>query len=191
MTPTAPTSPRAELRQRLLSARQTWAQGPTAPAAQAALDKRLAEVLAQLEPDCLGLYWPMKGEFNPRDAALTAQSAWGSRLALPYADKTPVAMHFRPWSGEDPTVVDACGIPSTEGKPVVPDVVLVPCVGFTAEGYRLGYGGGYFDRFLADHPGVTAIGLAWDEALLPREALAPQAHDIRLMAVVTPSQIWG
>ena len=109
-------------------------------------------------------------------------------------------MHFRPWSGEDPTVVDACGIPSTEGKPVVPDVVLVhvvpdvvlvPCVGFTAEGYRLGYSGGYFDRFLADHPGVTAIGLAWDEGLLTRDALAPQAHDIRLMAVVTPSQIWG
>lgn len=191
MTTTPPTSPRAELRQRLLSARQTWAQGPAAPAAQAALDKRLAEVLAQLEPDCLGLYWPMKGEFNPRDAARTAQSAWGSRLALPYAEKTPVAMHFRPWSGEAPTVVDACGIPSTEGKPVVPDVVLVPCVGFTGEGYRLGYGGGYFDRFLADHPGVTAIGLAWDEGLLTRDALAPQAHDIRLMAVVTPSQIWG
>ena len=38
--------------------------------------KGLAEVLAQLEPDCLGLYWPMKGEFNPRDAARTAQSAW-------------------------------------------------------------------------------------------------------------------
>jgi 5,10-methenyltetrahydrofolate synthetase len=76
------------------------------------------------------------------------------------------------------------------GKPVVPDVVLVPCVGFTPEGYRLGYGGGYFDRYLAAHPGVTVIGVAWEQARVSREELAPQAHDLPLMAVVTEARVW-
>ena len=190
--PTPAAEARRALRQRLLSARQAWATSPAAQTAQQALADRLADVLAQLEPACLGLYWPVRGEFNPRDIALTARAASGCALALPYARRTPVEMQFRPWDGTEPDTRDECGLPAPSvAKVVQPDVVLVPCVGFTPEGFRLGYGGGYFDRYLAAHPEVTAIGLAWDEAQVEVSALSPAAHDVPLMAVLTPSATWG
>ena len=76
---------------------------------------------------------------------------------------------------------DECRIPASAGAEVVPDVVLAPCVGFTASGYRLGYGGGYFDRWLDRHPQATAIGVAWsaseiDEAELRAARARHRAH---------------
>lgn len=183
---------RDALRRRLREARNTWAQDASALAtAQAALQKHLLDVLRQLEPECLGVYWPIQGEFNPRPAALTAHGDWGSQLALPWAAKAPRQMHYRLWAGGPVTTLDECGIPSPEGQPCVPDVVLVPCLGFTPNGFRLGYGGGYFDRFLAAHPDVTAVGIAWAQARIEEAELAPQAHDIPLIGVVTELQIWG
>ena len=67
----------------------------------------------------------------------------------------------------------------------MPDVVLAPCVGYTASGYRLGYGGGYFDRWLAAHPHVTAVGVAWALGEIAEAQLAPAPHDMPLMLVVT------
>ena len=131
MTSPEPTLDRPALRRRLLAAHQAWCASPEGEAAQGQLEQRLLDVLAQLEPDGLGVYWPMKGEFNPRTLALRAQAQWDCRLALPFAQREPVAMHFRPWDGGELSSVDECGLPSPAGKPVVPDVVLVPCVGFT------------------------------------------------------------
>jgi 5,10-methenyltetrahydrofolate synthetase len=184
--------PRTALRRRLREARTHWAQDASAWAtAQAALQKNLLDVLRQLEPECLGLYWPIQAEFNPRPVALMAQREWGCALALPWAAKAGRQMHYRPWQGGDVATVDECGIPSPEGKPCEPDVVLVPCLGYTPDGFRLGYGGGYFDRFLAAHPEVTAVGVAWEHALIAREELAPQTHDVPLIGVVTELQIRG
>jgi 5-formyltetrahydrofolate cyclo-ligase len=182
---------RGELRQQLLTTRQNWAESPQAQAAQDALQDKLLDVLRQLEPECLGLYWPIRGEFNPRPAALMAQTTWPCRLALPWAQREPRQMHYRPWDGSDLSAVDECGIPSPEGRPCVPDVVLVPCVGFTSEGWRLGYGQGYFDRFLADHPEVTAIGVAWAHAQIDSGLFSPQSHDLPLIGVVTEMQVFS
>jgi 5,10-methenyltetrahydrofolate synthetase len=178
---------RKALRRRLLADRQAWCDDATRLAqAQAALQHRLLEALRQLEPECLGLYWPLEGEFNPRPAALMIQNEWPCRLALPWAARTADRqMHYRPWQGETPTGKDECGIPSPDGQPCVPDVVLVPCVGFTAEGYRLGYGGGYFDRYLAAHPDVTAIGLSWALGEIDAAVFQPQPHDLPLMGMLT------
>jgi 5-formyltetrahydrofolate cyclo-ligase len=74
---------------------------------------------------------------------------------------------------------------------LVPEVVLVPCVGFTASGHRLGYGGGYFDRWLALHPYVTAVGVAWSVGRLDEGELGAQPHDHPLMFVVTERGIVG
>lgn len=191
MSLTTPNPDRATLRRRLLAERRDWATKPEALAAQEALQTRLAAVLAQLEPECLGVYWPVQGEFNPRAVASSACAQYGCALALPFATKTPVAMHFRTWDGETPDSVDEFGIPCSKGPQVLPDVVLVPCVGFTADGWRLGYGGGYFDRFLAANPDVTAVGVAWAAAQIERSALAPQTHDLPLVAIVTECDIWG
>jgi 5-formyltetrahydrofolate cyclo-ligase len=69
--------------------------------------------------------------------------------------------------------------------------VLVPCVGFTAAGYRLGYGGGYFDRWLALHSHVTTVGVAWASAQLDDATFVPEAHDLPLALVVTERGVVG
>lgn len=173
------------MRQRLRAERELFAKSPAFAAAHAALAGHLAAVLARLEPQCLGLYWAIRAEFNAalalREDAIVGSMPW----ALPFTRREPREMQFRAWDGAPPRLVDDCRIPASDGAPVLPDVVLVPCVGFTREGFRLGYGGGYFDRFMAEHPQVTAVGVAWSFAEITREELGPEPHDQPLMLVVT------
>jgi 5,10-methenyltetrahydrofolate synthetase len=184
-----PPSSRAPLRAALLAARERFSSGPDAAAAQAALARHARAVVERLEPQCLGLYWPVRSEFNAPLAFTDAAglSAWP--LALPYSRREPRAMHYRAWDGQPPGLIDECRIPACEGAEVVPDVVLAPCVGYTDAGYRLGYGGGYFDRWLALHPGVTVIGVAWAMARIDAAAFDVQAHDLPMMAVVTETGV--
>ncbi len=94
-------------------------------------------------------------------------------------------MEFRRWDGAHPALADECGIPSSDGAPVEPDVVVVPCVGFTPAGHRLGYGGGYYDRWLAAHRHVVAVGVAWSFAEVDLATFAARPHDIPLAFVVS------
>jgi 5-formyltetrahydrofolate cyclo-ligase len=176
---------RAVVRRRLLSEREQFVAGPAGPQAQSDLARELRGVVAELEPQCLGLYWPQRGEFNAPAVLLEDEKTRKSRLALPFAQRTPREMHYRLWDGRSPALVDECGIAASAGSAVVPDVVLVPCLGFTDDGFRLGYGGGYFDRWLALHPDVCAIGVAWFAARLDAADLVPMAHDMPLALVVT------
>jgi 5,10-methenyltetrahydrofolate synthetase len=100
-------------------------------------------------------------------------------------------MHYRAWDRSEPTVRDECGLLSTAGAPVTPDVVLVPCLGYTRSGFRLGYGGGYYDRWLAANPHVTAVGIAWSATELSDAELAPQPHDQALMLIITEQGVVG
>jgi 5,10-methenyltetrahydrofolate synthetase len=176
--PDATASDRSTLRRSLLAARRDFAATPAFGAAEAALRAALGPLLDQLEPGLLGVYWPLAGEFDP------GAPAWPR--ALPHARRAPPSMQYRRWDGTGPTAKDDCGIPTATGAIAVPDVVLVPCVGFTREGFRLGYGGGYFDRWLAEHPGVTTIGLAWSGA----ETRFPvEAHDRPLTLVLTEREL--
>ncbi len=162
-----------------------FAASAAAAGAEAALARELRALVAELEPQCLGLYWPQRAEFNA-PAALAADAGLAiSALALPFARRTPPQMHYRAWDGTPPSLRDECGIPSPEGAAVVPDVVLVPCVGYTESGFRLGYGGGYFDRWLAAHPHVCAVGVAWSGSRIDEAEFAPLAHDVRLALIVT------
>jgi 5,10-methenyltetrahydrofolate synthetase len=145
----------------------------------------LKTVLHQLEPECLGLYWPIRGEFDPTVFLGSSDASEFPSAAIPFATRAPASMHYRIWSGETLVIRDECGIPTSEGAPIVPDVVLVPCVGFTCDGHRLGYGLGYFDRWLAKHPHVTSVGVAWSFSEIPEPEFAVQAHDVPLVAIVT------
>lgn len=184
-------TPRAVLRQTLLAQRRAFTtQGEHAAAlraAQSALSAHLRSLLRQMEPECLGVYWAMQGEFDALAACLTDPLLAALPWALPYAQKAPPQMHYRLWDKQPLGTLDECGIPSpTAGPPCEPDVVLVPCVGYTTGCYRLGYGGGYFDRYLAQHPGVTTVGLAWACGEISEETFGPQGHDQPLTLVVTP-----
>jgi 5-formyltetrahydrofolate cyclo-ligase len=173
------------LRTRLLAERMHFAAGAAAAPAEEALARELRALVAELEPQCLGLYWPQHGEFNAPVALSADPGSAISALALPFARRTPPEMHYRAWDGTPPASRDERGIPSPEGGAVVPDVVFVPCVGYTESGYRLGYGGGYFDRWLAAHPHVCAVGVAWSGARIDEAEFAPLAHDVRLTLIVS------
>ena len=79
--------------------------------------------------------------------------------------------------------------PAPDAPELFPDVVFVPLVGFTADGHRLGQGGGHYDRWLAATPSVLPLGLAWDCQL--REELPTEPHDCRLRGVITPTRFYG
>jgi 5,10-methenyltetrahydrofolate synthetase len=179
-------SARAAWRAQLKADRQRWLASPEGAGAAGALGERLTHVLQQLEPLCLGLYWPLPGEFDA-PALWAAQPLPGVSLALPFAEPGG-AMRYRLWDGAAPSARDGMGIPTATGGPANPDVVLVPCLGVTREGYRLGYGGGYFDRWLAAHPGVTAVGLAWR---VGECRFDPEPHDVPLSVVVTDAEVWA
>lgn len=182
---------RPALRRRLLAEREAFAAGASAAAAQVQLAGHLAQILAELEPGLLGVYASVRGEFNAIDA-LQRDRPTKLPLALPYAQRQPAQMHYRAWDGASLTARDECGLPTpATGPPVVPDVVLVPCVGFTRTGYRLGYGGGYFDRWLAAHRGVTAIGVAWSLGEVSEAEFARRPHDLALTLVLTEHGIVG
>jgi len=184
-----PTHSRKTLRARLIAERERFANSDRAAAAATALARSLRELLQQIEPELLGVYWPVRSEFN---AALALQSDESAPklpvalpLALPFASRTPARMEYRRWDGTAPRAIDECGIAASDGDAVVPDTVLVPCVGFTREGYRLGYGGGFFDRWLALHPHVTTIGIAWSVQQIGAAEFRPEAHDQPLTLIVT------
>lgn len=79
--------------------------------------------------------------------------------------------------------------PRADAEELVPDALLMPLVGFTARGDRIGQGGGFYDRYLAEHPGTIAIGMAWDVQEVPELPLEP--HDMKLNAIVTNTRVLG
>jgi 5-formyltetrahydrofolate cyclo-ligase len=182
--PGTPTD-RNVLRRQLRAARDAFVATPASADAAAALSAHLVPVLAQLEPQCLGLYWPIQSEFNAVTACAADPVLSTLPWALPYTHRPVRQMHFRHWDRQTPTHEDECGLLSSSGAPVVPDVLLLPCLGFTADGFRLGYGAGYFDRWLAAHPDTTAVGVAWSVGQMDASQFRPAAHDHPLMLVVT------
>ena len=99
-------------------------------------------------------------------------------------------LQFRAWWPGAPMTKGVYDIPIPDGTAlVVPDAAIVPMNGFDAQGYRLGYGGGYFDRTLdATHPPPLAIGVAFEFAGLP--SIRPQPHDVPMDFVVTEAGIY-
>ena len=186
-----PPRSRKTLRDRLIAERARFAASDRAAAATSALLRHLRELLLQIEPEQLGVYWPVRSEFNAALALQSDKSAPKLPLALPFARRTPRQMEYRRWDGAAPRAIDECGIAASDGETVVPDTVLVPCVGFTREGYRLGYGGGFFDRWLALHPHVTTVGVAWSVQQLDAAEFRPETHDLPLTLIVTEDGVIG
>ena len=118
----------------------------------------------------------------------------GHTIALPYLADETSAMTFREHCdphGQSDLEPGPFGLvqPSGDAEVISPDVLFVPVIGFTAEGARLGQGGGHYDRWLAAHPEALAIGLAWDVQLC--EDLPLEPHDMTLAGVVTPTRMYG
>lgn len=151
--------------------------------------------LVDLVPEgaCVGLYHAIGAE-APADGYARFFAERGNPVALPWFARRGAAMAFRQWDNpftDTGLVADPFGAmqPPESAEFAAIDVAFVPLVAFTAQGARLGQGGGHYDRFLADHPQVTAIGLAWDCQLV--DTLPLDGHDMPLRAVVTPTRLYG
>ncbi|MCL7464723.1 5-formyltetrahydrofolate cyclo-ligase [Phaeovulum sp. NW3] len=178
---------RAE-RARLLAARLQLSGAMRAridEAIAAALAAELAARLGDLRGRVVAGYWPIRAEPDLRPMFARLRAA-GAILALPVVETRAAPLVFRAWVPEVALVRGHWNIlvPPPTARVLVPVVVIAPLVGWDGAGFRLGYGGGYFDRTLAAlQPRPLAIGVGYQGARLP--TIYPQPHDIRLDAIVT------
>ncbi len=174
---------RADLRRAKIAARVALPP-PVHARHSARIEAHLARLLARLAPRVLGFCWPIRGEVDCRGLATRTIEA-GGRACLPLVLQPGAAMAFREWRPDCAMAIDRHGIHyPAAGAELIPDVLLMPVNAFDAGGFRLGYGGGYFDRTLAAlKPPPLAIGVGFE---LARVATThPGVHDIALDAVVT------
>ena len=145
--------------------------------------ERLHPILKEAEPP-ISFYWPFRGEPDLRPL-MRALAADGIALALPVGKKLGEPLTFRPWA---PGCDMARGvwdipIPATDLE-ILPRTIIAPVVGFDAALYRLGYGGGFFDRtFAAMASRPLKIGIGYAEARIP--TIFPQPHDVPMDVIVT------
>lgn len=178
---------RAALRREKVGARMALDEN-THAAFSRRIEAHLAALLKALPSQILAFCAPVRGEFDARPLiSLLIDRGW--RAAMPIVDARDAAMSFRAWTPSSPLGVDRHGIPfPLHGSTVVPTIVLVPLVAFDSHGFRLGYGGGYFDRTLAELvPPPLAIGVGFELARV--DDIRPQPHDVRLDAVVTEAGV--
>ena len=154
----------------------------------AALIERLLSAVDLRAFTVLGYYWPIRGELDLRPVATRHVDA-GGVAALPAVVAKDEPVEFWRWEPGTEMQRGFWNIPvPLERRSVMPDVLLIPMVGYDAAGYRLGYGGGYYDRTLAAlTPRPFCIGIAYDDSQL--ETIHPQPHDIPMNLIVTERRV--
>jgi len=149
-----------------------------------AIARGLDHILGDVANRTVSLYWPFRGEPDLRDW-LASIVARGGRAALPVVVEKGRPLVFRAYRPGDLLEKGIWNIPvPANGDEVVPDIVISPLVGVDAANYRLGYGGGFFDRTLAALPRKPlVIGVGYEIARIP--TIHPQPHDIPMDRIVT------
>jgi 5,10-methenyltetrahydrofolate synthetase len=144
----------------------------------------LDQAIGKIGGRIISLYWPFKGEPDLRNWLMDVLDR-GGRIALPVVAERNAPLEFRLWSPGEPLERGIWNIlVPAHGAVVVPDIVIAPVVGFDAENFRLGYGGGYFDRTLAAiAKKPIAIGVGYGASRI--RTIYPQPHDIAMDLVVT------
>ncbi|MES0135995.1 5-formyltetrahydrofolate cyclo-ligase [Mesorhizobium sp. M0016] len=170
-------------RERLIAARLAVSAD-----ARVAMSRAIAEGLDATMGDIAGrmvsLYWPFRGEPDLRPW-MPSINERGGRTALPIVIEKGQPLIFRAYVPGDRLEKGVWNIPiPAEGDPVLPDIVISPIVGIDPRNYRLGYGGGFFDRTLAAMPfKPLVIGVGYELQRIP--TIYPQPHDIPMDQLVT------
>src|ERR1700761_1739916 len=176
-------------RDELIAARMTMPR-EAHEEADAAIARKLDGCFAEIEPCRVGAYWPFRREFNVLPV-LDKLLARGFTAALPVVLGKGKPLEFRDWNRETTLASGVWDIPyPAEGEAVTPNVLIVPVVGFDDDGYRLGYGGGFYDRTLeAMTPRPFCLGVGFELGHLP--SIHPLPHDIPMNAVITERGLYG
>lgn len=180
----AVTAWRREQRANLLARRQAMPADERHRAAQIVAGK-LDDVIALRQIASVGLYWPIRHEVNLLSWAADLAQRTNIVLCLPVVVTPKAPLEYWRWAPGEAMVRGIWNIPIPAQRNVVsPDMILAPLVGFDGANYRLGYGGGYFDRTLAALPHrPMVIGIGYEFSTL--ETIQPQPHDIPMDAVLT------
>lgn len=153
-----------------------------------AIGARLLALLDRTERRDWGVYWPLKGEPDLM-AAYPLLAERGVRLYLPVVVERDAPLAFAAWTPGEGMHKDSMGIAVPESLRLGerPDLLLIPCLGWNKDKYRLGYGGGFYDRTLAQPqpPLTVGVGYACGEA-----AFASEAHDVALDMMITERNSW-
>lgn len=179
---------KAEARRAAVAARREAAAERLGPRAAA----RLAATLAPCAGAVLAGYMPIRTEVDPQPAlaAHLARGA-GGRICLPVIEAPALPLAFRDWHPGARLVTGPFGVQVPEaGDWLTPTVLIVPLLAFDWRGYRLGYGGGFYDRSLAAlraRGPVIAIGLAY--AAQEVEEVPVEATDQPLDLIVTEAGV--
>jgi 5-formyltetrahydrofolate cyclo-ligase len=172
-------------RERLLAARGGFTEEYRSQQALA-IAHALDQILSTFASVIVSVYWPIRGEPDLREWAHTL-SQKGIQIALPVAAALGQPLVFREWQAGARLARGLWKIPyPADGAEVIPHVVIAPLVGFDRDCYRLGYGGGFFDRTLAKlSPRPLAIGVGYPSAALC--TIFPQPRDVPMDWIVTGS----
>lgn len=179
-----PVNDRKALRKALLSARKS-----VAAEQRRIWDVQIAEGLLhwlqQRQPSSLAVYWPIQAEPDLRDW-YPQITAMGIQLALPWVVEKNAPLKFLAWQQGDAMELDEYGIPlpADKEKLIEPEILLVPCVGFNQQAYRLGYGGGFYDRTLAQLTSALPLGIAYE---LASTVFEPGEFDLPMSGILTES----
>ena len=175
------------MRKALLAARRALPDA-TRAGWDAAIAQRLLDWCAHENVKELGVYWPLHGEPDLH-GAYAQLAARGVQLCLPVVLEKHAPLAFSDWTPGVAMVKDGMGVavPAQLRLRPAPATLLVPCLGFSVERYRLGYGGGYYDRTLAQTPRPRTVGIAY--ACL--EASFPNGeYDIALDHIMTEGDLY-
>lgn len=150
----------------------------------------LCAMLPAPQKTVIGFCWPFKAEFDARYAVRHWREQ-GAVAALPEVTGKGQSLRFSQWWPGAPMRRGVYDIPVPDGtSEALPDIAIVPMNACDGRGYRLGYGGGYFDRTLAAlGRRVIAIGVTWDACRVT--SIFPQAHDIAMDFIVTETGIYA
>ncbi len=172
---------RAAERERLYALRRAMAQEERA-AQTARVTGALRELVAPAPGSTVAIYWPIRGELDLRPW-MAELSQGGAQVALPVVVARGQPVEFHRWSPGTAMVRGAWNIPvPADPQPVLPDIVIVPLVGGDAEGFRLGNGGGYYDRTLAALPMARTIAVG--QGFCRMQTIFPQPWDIAMQTTV-------
>lgn len=143
------------------------------------LDERIGKTRGHI----VGIYWPFRGELDLRNWGTTVIER-GARIALPVVIEKNQPLEYRIWAPGELLVRGVWNIlVPAKGPAVEPDIVIAPLVGFDEARYRLGYGGGFFDRTLAAMARKPlTIGVGYAQSKLA--TIYPQPHDIPMDEII-------
>jgi 5-formyltetrahydrofolate cyclo-ligase len=189
--PTRGAGQRAALRRRLVD-RRLALSADDCDGLSASIRAQLRRHFPQLAGWRVGFCWPVKNEpdLRPLMQEWRTQGQSGFAALLPVVIEAGAPLAFRAWTPDSLLIADRYGIPTpAAGELLVPQALLLPVNAFDAAGYRLGYGGGFFDRTLAAlEPRPLTIGIGFELSRI--DSIHPEPHDMRLDAMVSEAGVF-